>query len=551
MTQAIRARVSEKTITKVTRLFNGSLSDILTELLQNARRAQATAVAVTWGRDPAHPDDSNKIRISVHDDGRGISDPQSILSMGESDWTAPFSGEDPAGMGFFSLAGRDVTITSRSLAGRAWSARINPHDWTGDTDIPVTQAIAPNGTTIQFTFDLKGSNHVHQALAAAARYYPLPVTLNGEPLDRADWTANAIHKAQWRGSTIAVIKNRPEYHSETLNFFGLTIKTPLPDLHDTRRTRYSVIVDIAPNSGLALVLPARKEIVQNAAYEELKTAAQLAIFEAIASLGAHHLTYSDWLAASELGIELPEASPMLTAWTPETGEPGNRKDAQRISTQSAFLIPDLEPLEAQCLARAIDLNRDDDTPELRLACDEPRYTGYTWYDALPRLEQPLFEIDFGDRSITIDAGEPSNEEATSAEARAIRVILKTTNTATPQTIVLASDFAAYNDVYSSWLDNLVMFWTKTDALNPVDVAVLLEAALFTYNDDSDHDSYDTQLSEFQTEAIETAIRHMGTRANLLAHKILTKINDLRWSLADEETVTITLTKAGVDVSVTA
>ena len=43
--------VAPETINKVTRLFNGSVSDILHELLQNARRAGASTVAVsTIGR---------------------------------------------------------------------------------------------------------------------------------------------------------------------------------------------------------------------------------------------------------------------------------------------------------------------------------------------------------------------------------------------------------------------------------------------------------------------------------------------------------------------
>ena len=45
--EPIRASVSPETIGKLTRLFNGSLSDILNELLQNARRAGASVVNVT------------------------------------------------------------------------------------------------------------------------------------------------------------------------------------------------------------------------------------------------------------------------------------------------------------------------------------------------------------------------------------------------------------------------------------------------------------------------------------------------------------------------
>jgi hypothetical protein len=44
--QTIRATISPDTIDKVGRLFNGGPADIVTELLQNARRAGATQVGI-------------------------------------------------------------------------------------------------------------------------------------------------------------------------------------------------------------------------------------------------------------------------------------------------------------------------------------------------------------------------------------------------------------------------------------------------------------------------------------------------------------------------
>ena len=47
MSHTIQARVSEKILHKADRLFNNSLSQVLVELLQNARRAGASLVTVT------------------------------------------------------------------------------------------------------------------------------------------------------------------------------------------------------------------------------------------------------------------------------------------------------------------------------------------------------------------------------------------------------------------------------------------------------------------------------------------------------------------------
>uniref|UniRef100_UPI0005BE95D8 ATP-binding protein n=1 Tax=Sphingobium xenophagum TaxID=121428 RepID=UPI0005BE95D8 len=69
----LRTRVSPEAISKVTRIFNGTLDDIFTELFQNARRAGATRVDVT----AEHMADACLITIS--DDGAGIADPEALL----------------------------------------------------------------------------------------------------------------------------------------------------------------------------------------------------------------------------------------------------------------------------------------------------------------------------------------------------------------------------------------------------------------------------------------------------------------------------------------
>ena len=105
----LRARVSPEAISKVTRIFNGSLDDIFGELLQNSRRAGATTIAIS----ALHLEEACVITVS--DDGAGIDDPANLVSLGQSDWSDECRArEDPAGMGFFSLAGRDTVVSSAS-----------------------------------------------------------------------------------------------------------------------------------------------------------------------------------------------------------------------------------------------------------------------------------------------------------------------------------------------------------------------------------------------------------------------------------------------------
>ena len=125
MITKLRARVSPHAISKVTRIFNGTLDDIFNELFQNARRAGAGRITVT----AEHT--AGACFITVSDDGAGIADPVDLLSLGQSDWSDECRArEDPAGMGFFSLAGLDTVVSSRSAAG-AFSLAITGDACTG------------------------------------------------------------------------------------------------------------------------------------------------------------------------------------------------------------------------------------------------------------------------------------------------------------------------------------------------------------------------------------------------------------------------------------
>src|SRR3546814_3151517 len=101
---------SSDLVTKVTRLFNNTLGDILSELIQNARRAGASAV------DLKVIEADEAAFLAIVDDGAGIEDPSVILALGRSGWGDDIARrEDPAGMGVFSLRSEEHTSELQSL----------------------------------------------------------------------------------------------------------------------------------------------------------------------------------------------------------------------------------------------------------------------------------------------------------------------------------------------------------------------------------------------------------------------------------------------------
>ena len=80
----IRARIHERALSRVTKLFNAGLGDIFAELFQNARRGGAGRIHVTVERIPSQFEGDRV--VTVTDDGAGIADPAVLLSFGESGW---------------------------------------------------------------------------------------------------------------------------------------------------------------------------------------------------------------------------------------------------------------------------------------------------------------------------------------------------------------------------------------------------------------------------------------------------------------------------------
>ena len=284
----IRPSVSPKTITKVTRLFNGTIGDILGELLQNSRRAGASRI------DIACCADQDGARLTLIDDGTGVADPQTMIALGDSGWSQHIhEAEDPAGMGVFSLAGKDTRISSRHAnADTGWSVHVPADGWTGGQDITVVPLARPVGTTITFLVPGVSEQTAERILREVAKFYPLPVFFNGTEVPREDFLAKAIYIAYWNGSQIGVFEGR-EYHQDpTTNFHGMVLTRKLASVSESLGGKtYHARLDIGATPGLALVLPARKEFVENAAFAALQAACKRTIYAALAHKGRHRLSF--------------------------------------------------------------------------------------------------------------------------------------------------------------------------------------------------------------------------------------------------------------------
>ena len=203
---AIRARVGDSAIDKVTRLFSAGLADIFTETLQNSRRGGANRVAATIEQD------GDITRVTLADDGAGIPDTSVLLTFGESNWKPGIAeAEDPAGFGLLALSRRGCTLRWRVPGGDpspGYRLVLEPAHFLGrDAAHVVPDDSAPwsHGTAV--TFEASEAPHAVRAfLETAARHYPLPVTIDGEVVERRAFLDGALHVEPWKGLVFGVFR---------------------------------------------------------------------------------------------------------------------------------------------------------------------------------------------------------------------------------------------------------------------------------------------------------------------------------------------------------
>ena len=327
--RTITASIDPAAISKVSRFFDASDHQIINEMLQNARRAGATRIDVRIAGG----------QVTMTDDGRGIADPQTLLSFGKSGWSQDVcSSEDPAGMGFFSLARRNASVESRPAGGDAWRIDLEPEHFRGGRPAqvhPGADAPARHGTRITFS-RRQHERDIGNEIANAARHCPLAVSVDGKAVEQEDFLEHAIRVSEYEGVRIGVFHGADKRDPKStafpnigsINFHGLAVAcpelprvVPISERGGSIAKAWSTAVDIVDCPDLELVLPARHKAVDNEFLRRLAEACRRAIYHAILEHGRDtRLARVDQLEALVDEIPVPEPPPELEPWEPGTRE---------------------------------------------------------------------------------------------------------------------------------------------------------------------------------------------------------------------------------------
>ena len=298
--QTIKAQVSQRLLSKSTRLFTGTLAGRIIEILQNARRASSTQVTIT----------NHEGSVTVCDDGRGIDDFARLLDLGNSGWDQNMEeAEDPAGVGVFCLAPREVKISSGQKA-----VVITGKAWTGELVPVLTTTECVQGTMFQFSDEPWTCEEVERHTVFSG----VQVTVDGALCAQEPFVTEQAKLHPELGCKIEICERnalskwhnrwkRNYYRDDVLiNFHGQVVQFSYRPVSE----ELQVLVDLTGEpTAIRMMLPARTQIVENQAIETLKSLIEKEIYRFIKKRGSHQLKYAEYCRAMELGIDLPEATP--------------------------------------------------------------------------------------------------------------------------------------------------------------------------------------------------------------------------------------------------
>ena len=566
----IRARIHDSAIRRVTRIYASTLSDVMSEALQNSRRADATRVRIAVGPLADQLSGEPGFTVTIADDGSGIVDPAVLLSFGENGWSDDLvRREDAAGFGFASLSRRGCTVSSRPRSPDdstipGWRVDLAPEHFLGEAEAevhPNDGAPFPHGTSISFEAT-EPTAAIRNAAENAARHYPLPVVYEeipssqpgGEQLDRRAFLDGAVHAEPWRDLAFGVFRDRHRgYNDPDLNFHGLTLPVRLPAVETIHGGTWSVRADIGDCPDLELVLPSRKEAVENDFLKAMRNAARLAIYRALAASPDPRPAFEDWKRAREAGIDIAPPPAVLRPWRPATAHVDDWREPPKLAVPghgTLVMDADPEPPEAQAFFRAAERAG----MATSLFETDRRLAGYDWYDGLDRVagiathlaiggtEYPLEDFPLPERTGSSAAALPPRPET-------IRMDLAVRPVRGPvRSFEIPADVAFAGETWS-WVAEALPLVTAESGLQPHQLAELLRAGFFSASDDADSDSWETQRDRFDQEALHISMRLLASDDEARIASIAEAVRrELFWLVPPGRPVEISIARPEVRVT---
>ena len=554
-TTVVRARVHPDALKRVTRMYGATFPEMVAELLQNARRANASHVTITLKDTGAE-----RTHVTIEDDGDGIADPQVLLSFGENGWDDKLvEREDAAGMGILSLGRVGACVRSRTENGDGWRITLDPAHFRGEHDATVhadEDAPAKHGTRIEFDVDVQTkSMYVDSHLVQAVTYYPVPVTLNtvrdgttqSEEMHRRPFLESAVHNERWHGIRIGVAENRsggyPHEECDDVNFHGHTLTLHLPGITSVDGTAWTARAEIEECTDIELVLPARRSVVATPFISELKAHAKHVLYRAMAGSENPKPAHKDWKAARAVGIDIEPAPAELRPWWAENADTDNRRDPPArcglgpdalVVACAAESGPEAVALERAVIRHGIGG---------RMFELDHNVDGYEWFEQTSKIVDIEITVSEDGKTETIEKyanamGKPHWARTGRPETITAHMVIEKAD-GTRSHIAVDTDMWFAGDE-SSWVDDIGPIVTASAELTAEQLAELIERAVYAPSDDyGEAGTAEQQHEHFERDAYQMALALLRSPREARRATIANTVErEIGWMVPTDETVVI-------------
>lgn len=259
MTQTtLHPQIDPRLLSELPRFFGGWRS-ILRELIQNASRARSTTLDITC----------QDHTLTFRDDGVGLDDPQTLLTVAKSGWGEGV--RDPAGMGVLSTLNPEI-VTRVSFASRDWTFSLTPRDFMQASSVSVQPRSPQPGFTVTLHLHEAPALHrLQEDLKEARSRAPLTVRFQGEEI-----AAEVLAGEELRLSQGTVILEPHHRLTRSRTYWeGFPIASSLAEeaerLPVSRAAKqmlqgYKFVFLPTPDSGVLPKLPDRNAILPNATW---------------------------------------------------------------------------------------------------------------------------------------------------------------------------------------------------------------------------------------------------------------------------------------------
>lgn len=522
MNSYLTITVDDRILSVAKHFSDSSLKEILQELLQNSRRSNSEAV---WIRSVVI---NNRYFIEVSDDGTGIFEEKVEISLGGSNWNQKLKDtESPAGCGLFSLAKRGCTINSSGK-----EVNLSPEVFEGKVGTNIIDVDYNQGTTITFPLTVEEQQSLGESVREVAQYFPLPVYFEGEKVTQGDFLRGSLYRREWKGVTIGVYPEEFTTLPRTLNFKGILLQQSFPVVQYLQQSfpvvQYkrgekfyqnsyvTTIVDVNDCPDLKLVLPNRKEVVKDEFVKRLLTECERTIYQYIATLSKHDLSYADYSKAKALGVNLKEAEAKLYSWAAPVANDLtlSQKPTQlhAIKDSSSFLVVKFEE-DTYTVGELQNFSHAWLTSNNKEILLEPQeaYKGYSWYNALDSVKEFCMSYSVGRQTYILEnllydcRFNPELEGFTSyhrADAIAVKTLLdvKREELATTETRDFSTDIAFVSQ--TDCLDDVILVATNDLTTSH---EIILNLLIKSYFQPAQGDDYGIEIQREQANALANKI----------------------------------------------